>query len=138
MNSNKKYNEAAIKKFRKELMAMFDDIEDIDIKILNKSVNKGVNVAKKNTPVLSGFMRRVWSSDPAKKSKGQGVVKFLVNKADYSEYVNYGHRIVNKLGKTMGWVKGKFILEKAIGFIEKDLVKEFKNEVERINKKHDK
>ena len=138
MNSNKKYNEAAIKKFRKERMALFEDIEDLDIRILNKSVNKGINVAKKNTPVLSGFMRRAWSSDPAKKSKGEGVIKSLVNKADYSEYVNYGHRIVNKLCKTMGWVKGKFILEKAIGFIEKDLVKEFKNEVERINKKHDK
>lgn len=138
MNSNKRYNEAAIRKFRKELMDMFDDIEDIDIKILNKSVNKGVNVAKKNTPVLSGFMRRAWSSDPAKKSKGQGVIKSLVNRADYSEYVNYGHRIVNKLGETLGWVKGKFILEKAVSFIEKQLVKEFRDEIERINNKHDK
>ena len=138
MNSNRKYNEAAIKQFRKELMAMFDDIEDIDIKILNKSVNKGVNHAKKNTNVVSGWMRRRWRSAPAVKSKSGGVTKHLVNSADYSSHVNYGHRIVNKFGETKGFVKGQFILEKAVGFIERELVKEFKKEVERVNKKHDK
>ena len=138
MNNNRKYNKAAVKQFRKELMAMFEDIEDIDKKVLNKSVNKGVAIAKKNTNVVSGVMRRSWRSAPAVKSKSGEVTKSLVNSADYSEYVNYGHRIVNKLGETVGWVKGQFILEKAIGFIEKELVKDFKEEVERINKEHDK
>lgn len=138
MNSNRKYNEAAVKQFRKELLSMFDDIEDIDKKVLNKSVNKGVAVAKKNTNVVSGFMRRSWRSAPAVKSKSGEVTKSLVNSADYSEFVNYGHRIVNKFGETVGWVKGQFILEKAVGFIERELVKNFKEEVERINKKHDK
>lgn len=138
MNNNRKYNKAAVKQFRKELMAMFEDIEDIDKRVLNKSVNKGVAIAKKNTNVVSGFMRRSWRSAPAVKSKSGEVTKSLVNSADYSEYVNYGHRIVNKLGETVGWVKGQFILEKAIGFIEKELVKNFKEEVERINKEHDK
>lgn len=138
MNSNRKYNEAVVKQFRKELKAMFDDIEDIDKKVLNKSVNKGVAVAKKNTNVVSGFMRKSWRSAPAVKSKSGEVTKSLVNSADYSEYVNYGHRIVNKSGETKGFVKGQFILEKAVGFIERELVKDFKAEVERINKKHDK
>lgn len=138
MNSNRKYNEAAVKQFRKELLSMFEDIEDIDKKVLNKSVNKGVALAKKNTNVVSGFMRRSWRSAPAVKSKSGEVTKSLVNSADYSEFVNYGHRIVNKFGETIGWVKGQFILEKAVGFIERELVKNFKEEVERINKKHDK
>ena len=144
MNSNRKYNEAAVKQFRKELLSMLGDIEDIDKKVLNKSVNKGVAYAKKNTPVgvysnkQGGFMRRSWRSAPAVKSKSGNVTKSLVNTADYSSYVNYGHRIVNRFKETIGWVKGQFILEKTIGFIERQLVKDFKEEVERINKKHDK
>lgn len=137
MNSNKKYNEAAIKKFRKELMAMFDDIKDIDIKVLNKSVNIGLDDVKRNTPVLSGDLRIGWRASRIYKSN-KGISKTLYNIMDYAEYVNYGHRIVNKAKETLGWVKGKFILEKAVGFIDKQMVKEFKSEVERINKKHDK
>lgn len=138
MNSNRRYNEAAIRQFRKELLSMFGDIEDIDKKVLNKSVNKGVANAKKNTNVVSGFMRKSWRSAPAVKTRDGVVTKVLVNSADYSEFVNYGHRIVNKEGETKGFVKGQFILEKAIGFIERELVKDFKEEVERVDKKHGK
>lgn len=138
MNSNRKYNKAALKQFRKELKAMFDDIEDIDKNILNKSVNTGVRHAKNNTNVVSGFMRKSWRSAPAVKTNDGVVTKSLVNSADYSEFVNYGHRIVNKNGETTGFVKGQFILEKAVGVVERELVKNFKKEVERVSKKHDK
>lgn len=138
MNSNQRYNQAAIKQFRKELTAMFGDIADIDIKCLNKAVNVGVADAKRNTNVISGFMRKSWRSAPAVKSKAGGVTKSMVNSADYSEYVNYGHRIVNKAGETIGFVKGQFMLEKAINKVDKQLQKEFKDEVERVNRKHDK
>ncbi|MCF6466348.1 HK97 gp10 family phage protein [Clostridium sp. Cult2] len=136
-SSNYRRNKAFIEQYRKDLKAMFDDIRDIDIKVLNKAVNKGVKVAKENTNVVSGFMRRSWRANPAKKTKN-GAEKSMVNSADYSSYVNYGHRIVNKKGETIGWVKGQFMLEKAIGKIDKELVKEFKKEVERVNRKHDK
>ena len=78
MNSNKKYNEAAIKKFRKELMAMFDDIKDIDIKVLNKSVNIGLDDVKRNTPVLSGDLRIGWRASRIYKSN-KGISKTLYN-----------------------------------------------------------
>ena len=138
MSANRRRNEAAIKQFRKELKAMFNDITDIDIKVLNKAVNIGVADAKRNTNVVSGFMRKSWKSPPAVKSKTGGVTKSLVNTADYSEFVNYGHRVVNKNGETVGWVKGQFMLEKAIGVTEKELVKEFRKEIERLRRKHDK
>ncbi|MCI6691525.1 MAG: HK97 gp10 family phage protein [Clostridium sp.] len=162
MNSNRKYNEAAVKQFRKELLSMLGDIEDIDKKVLNKSVNKGVAYAKENTPVglysnqvnfttkdgkevsftiknerQGGFLRGKWRVTRTSKSK-KGVSKTIYNNVDYASHVNYGHRIVNKFKETIGWVKGQFILEKTIGFIERQLVKDFKEEVERINKKHDK
>ena len=73
-------------------------------------------------------MRRSWRSPPAVKSKGGGVTKTMVNTADYSSFVNYGHRIVQG-GKTKGFVKGQYILEKAINKVEKTLIKEFNKEI---------
>lgn len=136
MNSNRRYNEAMVKQFRKELLSMLGDIEEIDKKVLNKSVNKGLAHAKRNTNVVSGFMRRSWKTTPAVKSSSGEVTKVLLNNADYSSYVNYGHRVVNKRGETVGWVNGQFMLEKAKGFIERELVKDFREEVERINRAH--
>ena len=135
--SNYSRNKAEIDKFRKKLKAMLGDISDIDRRVLTKAVNVGLIDAKKNTPVVTGFMRRSWYTTPTKKT-AQGVEKELANSAEYSAYVNYGHRIVNRAGKTVGWVKGKFILEKAINRAEKMMVKEFEKEVERVNRKHDK
>ena len=138
MNNNYRANRAAIKQFRKELESMFGDIQDIDIKILNRAVNEGVADAKRNTNVITGFMQKSWRSAPAVKSKAGGVTKSMVNSANYSEFVNYGHRIVNKFGETVGWVKGQFMLEKAIHKVDRAMEKEFKKEVERVNRKHDK
>lgn len=142
MNSNRKYNEAAVRAFRKELTGLLEDIEEIDKIVLNKSVNSGVRVVKELTPVgqyrngkVGGFMKKSWRSAPAVKSKGV-VTKSMVNSANYSSFVNYGHRVVNRKGETVGYVKGKFMLEKAIGHIERKLVKNFEIEVERVNKEH--
>lgn len=140
---------------------MVADIMEIDIKVLNKSVNKGLRIAKENTNVsaggslvefttrdgrhvkfntsitrVGGFMRKSWRSAPAVKSKAGGATKSIVNTADYSEYVNYGHRIVQG-GVTKGWVQGQFMLEKAIIETEKSMKQEFQNEIERVNREHD-
>lgn len=137
MNNNYRANRAAIKQFRKELTALLGDIMDIDIKVLNRAVSEGVADAKRNTPVDTGIMRRSWRSAPAVKSISGGVTKSMVNTADYSEYVNYGHRTVNRAGETTGWVKGQFMLEKAIHKVDNALEREFKKEVERVNREHD-
>ena len=50
-SSNYRRNEAAIRKFRKELMDMVDDIREIDKRVLNQAVNEGVAYAKRRTPV---------------------------------------------------------------------------------------
>ena len=165
-SSNYRRNKAAIDQFRKELMAMVDDIQQIDEKVLNKTVNDGVAYAKRHTPVgkhpnpvtfsvkngpdagtvvsfkvsnpgVGGFLRKSWHKLPTKKSKA-GVETELVNTAEYSTYWNYGHRIVTKKGgPTKGFVKGTFVLEKTRGYIEKQLVKEFEKEVKAVQSKHD-
>ena len=138
MNTNKRYNQAAIKQFRKDLSSMLDDITEIDKKVLNRAVNEGVKVAKENTNVVTGFMKKSWQTTPSVKKKAGEVSKTLFNSADYAPYVNYGHRIVNGNKETIGFVKGQFMLEKAIGRVNKALVREFRKEVERVSKKHDK
>jgi len=161
--SNYSENKKAIDQFRKDLKAMFDDIRDIDIKVLNKAVNEGVEVAKENTNASKGGnvvefytrdgkhvkftiakalvgkkMKEAWRALPAVKSKA-GVTKIMVNLEDYSSFVNYGHVIRNKKGGPVkGFVKGQYMLEKAISKAENTMVKEFKKEVERVNRKHDK
>lgn len=165
-SSNYRRNKAAIDQFRKELMAMVDDIQQIDKKVLNKTVNDGVAYAKRHTPVgkhpnpvtfsvkngpdagtvvsfkvsnpgVGRFLRKSWHKLPTKKSKA-GVETELVNTAEYSTYWNYGHRIVTKKGgPTKGFVKGTFVLEKTRGYIEKQLVKEFEKEVKAVQSKHD-
>ncbi|MDF2486727.1 MAG: hypothetical protein K0R46_2895 [Herbinix sp.] len=161
MNNNQRANQIAIKQFRKELLSMMDDIREIDAKCLTKAVNIGVADVKRNTPVgqysnhvhfttkddqevdfttgttyVGGFMRKSWKSTPIKRAKNY-VSKSLANYADYASYVNDGHRIVRK-GVTIGFVKGKFILEKAEHKVNKALEAEFRKEVERVNKEHDK
>ena len=137
MSSNYRGNKAFIDKYRKELRAMLDDISEIDKRVLNKAVNEGLADAKSNTPVVTGFMKRSWATSPTKKT-GNGAEKELYNTADYASYVNYGSRIVNKKGETVGFKKGRFILEKAVGKVEKEIVRLFEKEVERVNRKHDK
>ena len=81
-------NKKAIDAFRKELMKMVDDICEIDIRVLNQSVNSGVRYAKQHSPVITGVYRKSWRSAPAVKSKTGGVTKHLVNSAEYASYVN--------------------------------------------------
>ena len=165
-SSNYRRNKAAIDQFRKELMAMVEDIQQSDKKVLNKAVNAGAAYAKRRTPVgdhpnpvtfivnngpgvrkvvsfkvknpgVGGFLRKSWHKLPTKKTKA-GVETELVNTAEYSTYWNYGHRIVTKKGgPTKGFVKGTFVLEKTRGYIEKQLVKEFEKEVKAVQSKHD-
>ena len=144
--SNYRTNKAAIDKFRKELKAMMGDISEIDSRVLTQAVNEGLADAKRNTPVgqyppssgrVGGFLRKSWSTTPTQKTS-TGVQKEMINTAHYAIFVNYGHRVVNRKGETVGWVPGKFILEKAIKKVEKALVRLFEREVERVNRKHDK
>ena len=135
--SNYSENKAAIDKFRKELKNMVKDIQQIDVRVLNQSVNAGSAYAKRNTPVDTGFMRKSWHASRTEK-KRTGAQKELYNTADYASYLNYGHRIVNKSGETVGFIHGIFLIDKAVSYVNKRIVKEFKSEIERVNKRHDK
>lgn len=139
-SSNYRRNKAAIDQYRKELMAMLDDVREIDIKILNQAVNEGMRHAKDQSPVITGFFRKNWRSAPAVRTRDGGVSKNLVNSADYASYVNYGHRTVGSAGNTTGYVRsanGDHLLERTENYINKRLIELFKAELEAIQKKYD-
>jgi hypothetical protein len=136
--NNYQHNRKEIDNFRKQLKAMLGDISDIDAKILTTAVNKGVASAKRNTPVDTGFMRKMWGATPVRKKKRRGAEKAMYNAADYSSFVNDGHRTVNQAGETTGWVEGQHQIETAEKAVRRSLKQEFAKEVERVSKKYDK
>lgn len=72
---------------------------------------KVVRLVKKETPVDTGNLRRRWHARLDKRSG-----KFLIwieNDADYAAAVNNGHRVV-RAKKTVGFAKGRYMLEKGI------------------------
>lgn len=139
------------------------DIEEVDKRCLNKAVNLGTrkvkeltNVGEHTNPVdfytrsgvhvvfnasvtkVGGTMRKGWRATPAIKKKGGGVQKFLVNNVYYASYVNDGHVIRNKKGGPVkGFVKGQHMLEKTVKYVDKQLVKAFNEEIDRIKSEHD-
>ena len=80
------------------------------------------DVAKKNTPVDTGQLRRSWVIREA-----SPVRAVIVNYASYAEYVEYGHRqepgrFVPKLGKRLkhSWVRGQFFAKRSGETIRKN------------------
>lgn len=140
---NRQFNQKAVNQFRKELEAMMDDIKGVDEKVLNRAMNEGMRAVKLLTPVgvykdrTGGALRRNWSRTRVFRTSTYVTVT-LYNNTEYGPYVNYGHRVVNKSGETIGWVKGRFFLEKAIYKMERSMIREFKKEIERVNSKHGK
>ncbi|MGL5436595.1 MAG: HK97 gp10 family phage protein [Lachnospiraceae bacterium] len=165
-SSNYRRNKAATDRFRKELKAMVEDIQEIDVRVLNRAANDGVAFAKRKTPVgdhpnpvtftvksgkdigkvvsftvsgsgVGGLLRKSWHKLPTKKGAA-GVETEIANNAEYATFWNYGHRIVTKKGgPTKGFVKGTYVLEQAVSYVDKQMVIEFQKEVEAVQKKHD-
>ena len=73
---------------------------------------KAVREIKRKTPHITGNLRRNWKSDAQK--DGRDVVVTIQNPVEYAAYVNDGHRIVSRSGKTIGQKEGKHMLEKGI------------------------
>ena len=60
-----------------------------------------------------GTLRRNWRLRSAKPKRGT-VQAEVVNNTPYGGYVNDGHRTVNKMGETTGWVEGLFFLDNGV------------------------
>jgi len=158
--SNLKENSDNIQKFRKELEEALENVAEIDKRVLKKAVNMAVRVAKEETPVgeypnkvefttkdgkrvsfkvtkkVGGNLRRNWFTTKVTETSS-GVTGTVYNNVDYAIPVNNGHRVKNSEGRTVGFVKGKFMLQKAVKAAEKAMVEEFKKAVKEVKQKYD-
>lgn len=89
---------------------------------MKRLAQRGVDIAKKNTPVDLGGLRRGWKVKEATALKA-----VLINSVKYAEYVEYGHRqkpgrFVPKLGKRLkkSWVPGQFYAKRSAEIIRKN------------------
>lgn len=85
-------------------------------RILDKLDDEGKKLrkaARKNTPKISGKLRKGYKLLPVEKVQG-GYRKGITNTTPYFGLVERGHRQVNKYGKTTGFTSGKFYLEKTV------------------------
>ncbi len=82
---------------------------------------KIVREVKRNTPHISGNLKRRWSSRAEKQEKDIKI--YIENDADYAAYVNNGHRIVSG-GKTVGFKEGKHMLEEGIASYQNNYMKD--------------
>ena len=165
-SSNYRRNKAAIDQFHRELMAMVDDIREIDKRVLNQAVNDGVEYAQRRTlvgahpnpvtftvkngpdagkvvsfkvsvPGVGGKLKENWHKLPTRRTAG-ALETEMVNNMGYASYWNYGHRIVTKKGgPTKGFVKGTHVLEKTQNYVSKRMIALFKKEVEAVQNRHD-
>lgn len=97
------------------------DAEQVIGTAMKKLAQTTVSVAKGNTPVDKGQLRRSWV---IKEATPQRVV--VSNYAAYVEYVEYGHRqtpgrFVPVLGKRLkhSWVRGQFFAKRSSETIHK-------------------
>ena len=75
-------------------------------------------------------LRRSWRKKGIVRS-GNQITSTVINSVKYASWVNNGHRLVNRAGKTVGWVEGQKFVEKTEQafepHMESILEKEFEN-----------
>lgn len=80
----------------------------------------GKEVCFNVTPKTGGDLRRGWDvSQPIRDGDMYAITVF--NSEDYSQYVEYGHRIVNRKGEVKGWKEGTFMLTESEAELERQL-----------------
>lgn len=89
---------------------------------VKKEISKGGN-----HPVDTGTLRNAWQRKPAGKYR-----QVLFNATDYAAHVEYGHRVGKK--KT-GFVKGRFMLRKAVDTRRIQFYRDLETFVGKLTKK---
>ena len=126
-------NQKALADFRRKLEGLLGDFDESARRVVTAQANAGMAAAKRGTPVKTGHLRRSWRRDKTRRV-GNAHVSGYSNNVEYGQYVNYGHRTVNKAKETTGWVEGRFMLEKGVNAAERQLPALFDAEINRIKR----
>lgn len=109
----------------KKLEKIKEDFPKQTDTFLKQKAEEVIGETKKLTPVDNGTLKSGWQRENNGKFK-----QVVYNVTSYAHYVEWGHRIV-KGNKTIGFVKGRYMLHKGInrvkGTFYKDLEIVYKN-----------
>lgn len=138
MNQQNKQN---FDHFRKQLEMLGADLDASARRVVSQAADVGLIITKKNTPVgqykdgrQGGTLRRGWLKKPVYKA-GSAYVSGYFNNVEYALYVNNGHRIVTRDGKTVGYVKGVRMLEQGTDEARRQMEGIFQEEIARVKRK---
>lgn len=126
-------NRRALSDFRRKLEELLGDFNESAHRVVTAQANTGMAATKRETPVKTSHLRRNWRRDKTRKV-GSAHVSGYSNNVVYGQYVNYGHRTVNKAKETTGWVEGRFMLEKGVNAADRQLPALFDAEISRIKR----
>ena len=76
------------------------------------------------TPVDTGTLKNAWQRENGKRLTGNAFSQIVFNMTNYANHVEYGHRIGKSKTK---FVKGKFMLRKALNTWQTKFYKDLKN-----------
>lgn len=94
--------------------------------VVDSVMDRHIKRTKSKTPVDTGNLRRRFFRTSVK-IKPASISATMRNNTEYGVYVEKGHRIVKK-GNTVGFVKGKFMMENSEYYAKQEL----KARLERI------
>ena len=76
------------------------------------------------TPVDTGTLKNSWQRENGKRLTGNTFSQIVFNMTNYANHVEYGHRVGKSKTK---FVKGKFMLRKALNIRQTKFYKDLKN-----------
>lgn len=118
-----------INEWLKKLERMEKELPEITERALNDEANEIISeVKKKKYKNPTGTLKNAWGKETTGTSQ-----RTIFNDTDYANHVEYGHRIV-RLGKTVGHVRGKYTLYKAMKRSKKRFPKVLKTLIKNLFK----
>lgn len=105
---------------KKALEKYRDDIDKAIKLAVNEASLRLFRSVVKLTPTDTGWLKENWNIGAIKKD-GDYYYCTIDNAVEYAEYVEWGHRIVNRNHEVVGWKDGEFMLKISEFRVEKQL-----------------
>jgi len=125
---------SGLNEFERDLAKVMNDMPSEVMRFMNSLTNELMHYVKKNTPKDTGHLRRNWFFRKALVT-GDNYFTIIGNNIEYAPYIEYGHRIVNRKGQTIGFVEGHYMLQKNIDIINKQMSRRLADFLDDLLKK---
>lgn len=98
---------------QKAFAMAIDEVPGEMEKEMDRLARRVIRDVKELTPEITGDLKRSWRKTKALK-KGGTVLVDVYNTRHYAPHVEFGHRLKTKDGRVVGYVSGRYMLERAM------------------------